>query len=56
MSNDAAILNKHNKNNLQELTTKEEELVVLKVELTSLHEKYKMKVSDVSKHKALLYT
>ena len=37
-----------NRQNVQELSIKEEELVVIKVELSSLHEKYRLKLEEVS--------
>ena len=38
-----------NKHNLHEFSVKEEELVVVRVELANLHEKYKAKIDEVRK-------
>ena len=47
LKNELAAANERNKLNLQELSEKEEELVVLRVELSSLQEKFAAKKEQV---------
>ena len=52
LESDLSVNNERNKQGLAELSSKEEELVVLRVELTSLKEKLKNKANDLEKSKS----
>lgn len=46
-TNDIAALRERNQQNLNELAIKDEDLVVLRVEVSNMQEKYKVKVEEV---------
>lgn len=52
---DLAVSGERNKHSLQELASKEEELVVLKVEFSNLQEKFRSNVDQVSLDASTLY-